>query len=83
MITVEEAVSIARRFLQCRYPNHYPDCVEDAPKVDHLRADLRPDGRLDSDAWEVWFPWKPVDGMIRTSRGCGVIVDMASGRVLE
>jgi hypothetical protein len=78
LIKAEQAIVIARDYIQ----RNYPDCVEDAPKVYRLRADLRPDDRRDADAWEVCFPWKPVKGLYRTSCGCCVLIDMASGELL-
>jgi hypothetical protein len=79
MITADEAVAIARDYIQ----QHYGDRVEDTPQVSQLRADLRPDDLQHADAWEVCFPWKPVKGLFRSSRGCCVHIDMKSGELIQ
>lgn len=78
MIPPEQAVAIAREYILC----NYPDCVEDNPEVFHFPAELRPDNWLNNDAWLVTFPWKPVEGLERSSRGCSILVDMESGELL-
>ena len=79
MINKDQAILIARNYIQ----DAFSEYVEDTPKISRLLASLRPDNRMDSDAWEVCFPWKPVEGMYRSSRGCLVLVDMQSGEVLK
>jgi len=79
VISKQQAIDIARLYVS----RHYDGFVEDAPEASRLRADLRPDNRTDADVWEVLFPWKPVEGLIRSSPGCGVLIDADTGDILE
>lgn len=78
MITSAKAIVIARNYVQ----TNYPDCVEDTPQISRLPGRLRPDEQVDTDAWEICFPWKPVKGLFRSSLGCSLLIDMKTGEIL-
>ena len=79
MVTAEEAVVIAKGFLLQNYPN----LVEETPTVRRPTPCFRPPKWQDRDIWEIFFRWKPVLGMVRSTRGCYVFIDVVSGEILN
>ena len=73
------AITTAR---QCLLDNDYGPLFIDEPYVLRVPAAIRRDDGT-ADLLEVVFPWKPVDGLYRTSRGCSVYIDSETGEVVH